>query len=277
MLKLAAVIVIALLAVVALVLVVANRVWSGAIDADAARLEARATKDRIAVTAEMLEALPEPVRRYLAIAGVRIGATIPRIVRLTQTGRIRSAEDAQWMQFDATQIYSTDPPAFVWKASLPSRMLPIALGRDAYLDGRGSIDIRMLSLFPLASEHGEAMHAAALMRYLNEMVLWFPAALLASDVSWRAIDDHTTEVTLADRGMSATATLFFGDDGRLANFWAIRHDIALGRSLEWETPVSAYATYGNHTLPRAGAGVWKRETGDFTYIELDIGSVTYQP
>lgn len=247
--------------------------WNDAIAADIRRLTASAARDVVVVTEDMLAPLPPPVRRYLAYSGV-VGKPVPATVRLTQRGRIRSDPAASWMNLEATEHYSTRPPAFVWKASFPTRNLPIVLGRDAYLDGEGSILMKMLSLFPVADEHGAPLREAALMRYLNEM-MWFPAAFLGGNVTWRAIDDSSAEVTLSDRGMTATATMVFDTEGRLVTFTARRFDTGT-RSMEtWETPISAYGEFSGLRLPSRGAAVWKRAGGDFTYIELEIVDVAY--
>ncbi|HHY50690.1 MAG TPA: hypothetical protein GYA10_13190 [Alphaproteobacteria bacterium] len=276
MLKLALVIVAAIVAAALLAGLAANRLWNGEIDREIAQLEAAASPATAVVTREMLEAVPAPVRRYLAHSGVVPGTPIPRLVRLTQQGRIRSAPEAPWMPFEAVQTYSTAPPAFVWKMWMPARAAPLVLGRDAYLGGVGSTVIKALSAFPLADQRGEAMNEASLMRYLNEM-MWFPAAFLGDNVRWRALDDRSAEVTLTDRGMSATATLLFAPDGRLERFRATRYNTGTGSLETWETPLGADALLGGLTLPSRGAATWKLGAGDFTYIELDVTEIVFNP
>lgn len=266
-----------LLVVLAAVAVViwAHWRWNRAIDADVARLTASARGAGESVTAERMRSLPAPVQRYLVFSGV-VGQPIPRIVRLGQRGRIRASAAAAWMEFAADEVYSTSPPGFVWKAFLPKRGMPAVLGRDEYLDGRGSILMKALGLYSVADEGGsEAMNDASLMRYLNEMA-WFPAAYAGSNVAWRAVDDNSAEVTLTDRGRSASATMFFDEAGRPLNFRARRHNTATGRDEIWETPFTEYRSFGGVTVPTAGSGVWKLEGGDFTYIELEILDVAYE-
>jgi len=248
--------------------------WSRAIDAEIARLSASAQGGEI-VTGAMVRSLPEPVRRYLAFSGV-VGRPIPRLVRLSQRGRIRSSAEASWMELVADEIYSTSPPAFVWKAFFPSRRLPVVLGRDEYLDGRGSILMKALGLLRIADEGGsEAMNDASLMRYLNEMA-WFPAAYAGRNVAWRAIDENSAEVTLTDRGRSATATMFFDAEGRPVNFRARRYNTTTQRDELWETPFTQFGSFAGVTVPTAGRATWKLDGGDFTYIELEILAVAYE-
>jgi hypothetical protein len=260
-------------AVLAIVLIWSHWRWNDRIETDVSRLSAAAARDVVVVTEEMMTSLPAPVRRYLAYTGV-VGKPIPSTVRLTQRGRIRSDTSASWMNLEAVQHYSTRPPAFVWKASFPTRNLPVVLGRDAYLDGEGSILMKVLSLFTVADEHGEALREAALMRYLNEM-MWFPAAFLGNNVAWTPIDDTSATVTIDDRGMSVTATLFFDADGRLVNFRATRFNTATRTMETWETPVAGYSQFAGLRLPSKGSAVWKLDDGDFTYIELEIVEIAY--
>lgn len=249
--------------------------WNGAIESDIQRLMADAGGEATIVDDVMLAPLPAPVQRHLRFAGV-VGKPIPLTVWLTQRGRIRSAADASWMNLEATQYYSTEPPQFVWKASFPTQMMPVVLGRDAYLDGQGSMVMKMLSLYPVADESDGAMNDASLMRYLNEM-MWFPAAFLGDNVSFAPIDDTSANVTIRDRGMSATATMVFDAEGRLVNFRASRFNTATRAIEAWETPMAAYGEFAGLRLPSKGSAVWSLADGDFAYIELEIVTVEYDP
>jgi hypothetical protein len=57
-------------------------------DVEALRARSSAGRPAVVVTGEMLSEFPEPVRRYLARAGV-VGQAIPGLVRLRQKGRMR--------------------------------------------------------------------------------------------------------------------------------------------------------------------------------------------
>lgn len=225
------------------------------------------------VTDAMLATLPAPAQRYFARAGV-VGKPIPRTVRLTQKGRIRSSSESNWMELEAEEVYSVTPPAFVWRTWMPSAALPIAFGRDAYLDGSGSILIKLLALFPVADEHGDELRAAALMRLLNEMA-WFPAAYLGRNVSISPVDDSAFTVTIADRGLTATGTLYVDAEGRLVNFRARRFNTSTRSTETWETPMTAWGSFEGLDLPTAGSAVWKLPTGDLSYIELEITGIGY--
>lgn len=67
------------------------------------------------VQQEELEPLPPPVQRYMEYTGV-VGT--PRIdtVRLRYRGKFRTAINNPWMPIRAEQVYTTNPPGFLWKA-----------------------------------------------------------------------------------------------------------------------------------------------------------------
>src|SRR5689334_4872698 len=81
------------------------------ISADLDRLTRSAGSPGVTVTDAMIAGLPVPAQRYFRHAGV-VGQTIPRIVRISQKGRIRGSAADNWMSFEADEAYSTFPPAF---------------------------------------------------------------------------------------------------------------------------------------------------------------------
>ena len=262
--------------VVLVVAILAFAYWrfSSEISADVERLTASARPSESTVTEDMITALPEPAQRYFRYAGV-VGHKIPRIVRLTQKGRIRSSESAGWMELEADETYATGDPGFVWRAALPSRALPVVIGRDEYLDGSGSILMKALALMPVADEHGDGLRGAGLMRYLNE-AMWFPAALLGPNVTITALDSNSFTATITDRGLTAEAIFFVDADGKLTNFRAQRFNTTTRTMETWETPVSGYRTINGLNLPTTGSAVWKLAGGDLDYIELEITSLAYE-
>lgn len=228
------------------------------------------------VTEEMIAALPPPVQRYMAYSGM-LGKTIPRTVRLRQVGRIRQDEKSAWMKLEAVEWYSTTPPGFVWKVFVPNRRFPLALGRDAYLDGRGSLLVKMLSLFPMAKAAGSEIDQASMMRYLNEMV-WFPAAFLGPNIAWKAIDGGSAEVALTDRGKTVSAVMLFDSDGKVLNFFAKRYMLAGKKSLleNWSTPYTGYGEFEGLRLPVRGQAVYNLKQSDLVYAEFEITELEYR-
>lgn len=244
------------------------------IDGDIGRLISAARPSGMIVTEAMLQDLPPPAQRYLRYAGI-VGRSIPRFVHVTQKGRLRASVTDGWMGFEADETYSLVPPGFIWRAWLPGRTMPLVLGRDEYLEGAGSIRMKMLAWVPVAEESGSDLAAAGLMRFLNE-TMWFPAALLAPAVTLVPMDDQSFVARLSDRGMLAEGRFFIDAEGRLVNFEATRFDTATRRLETWQTPVGSYRTLDGLNLPSSGTAVWKRADGDFTYIELELTGLRHE-
>jgi hypothetical protein len=261
-------------AVVTALLLIAYQTWSDAISEDIARITSSPAASAFVVTEEALENLPAPVQRYLRYSNV-VGKPIPSRVRLAQRGRIRSNESLAWMPFEADEHYAISPPAFIWRASFPRREWPIVLGRDEYIAGRGSIVMKLLSVYAIAEETGAAMNPASLMRYLNEMT-WFPAAFVGPNITWHAIDDSSAEVTIDDRGMTAKATMIFDAEGRPLNFRARRYHTSSRQLQLWETPFTKWGQLAGVNVPLSGKAIWRLPTGLVEYIELEVASLEYE-
>jgi hypothetical protein len=246
-----------------------------------AAFAARANETNQVVTEAMLQELPVPVQRFLTYAGV-VGKPQVSSVRLKMDGRIRADSEQPWMGIAAEEYYTVDPPTFYWSAGATMGPLPIPLARvrDSYdLDGRGNVHVTMLGLVTIDDAHGPEMDQGGLMRYLNEMVLWFPAATLRDNVVWEPVggEGNAARVTITDRGRSAGALVTFDDQGRITNFTGDRYrDGENGPELvPWSTPISAYGAFAGMRLPLRGAGVWHLDGGELTYIELQITDIDY--
>ena len=225
------------------------------------------------VTEAELAAVPEPVQRWLRWSQV-VGKPRPVTIRLKQEGQFRLAEDRGWMPYTAEQSYTTDPPGFLWSARFKMAPLLSIVGRDRYADGTGSIDMRLLSLVPVARKSGGALDQGAMLRYLNE-TMWFPAAALSPSITWSGIDANSARATMSHGGVTASATFLFDDEGRLTTMTAQRNNDDRGRPEPWSTPISEYGEFEGVRVPVAGEGTWMYESGDFPYIRLRITAIEY--
>jgi hypothetical protein len=219
--------------------------------------------------------LPEPVRRWLRYSQVT-DRERPKTVRLKQVGQFRLGEEQAWMPFVAEQYYTTDPPGFIWAARFQLAPLVSIVGRDRYMEGTGSISMRLLSLVPVANKTGGGLNQGALLRYLNE-TMWFPAAAVNPYIIWESIDASSVRATMTYRGVTGSAVFVFDDQGRVRDMRAERYNDAKGRLLPWSTPITDYGEFAGVRIPVQGEGKWTYESGDFTYIRLRIMSLEYNP
>ena len=227
------------------------------------------------VTQDRLEALPEPVQRYMQFSGVLKKPWI-HSVRLAQTGRFRMAEDRPWMPMRATQTYTTAPVSFRWEARFKLFGLPLLHALDQYMESHGQMHGKLFGLYTLFNVRGAELDQGSLMRYMSEMI-WFPIAFLGKNISWEAVDEGCVKVTLTEGARSVTGKLYFDDQGRPINFRAKRYREDQGQySLDtWSTPITGYAERAGLMLPVSGQAIWHLDSGPFTYIEIEVGYVEY--
>ena len=231
--------------------------------------------DKQLVTPDMLGGLPEPVQRYLAYTGV-VGTPLIDRVRLKQEGRFRQGPDRPWMPLSAEELYTTDPPSFVWNARFKIAGLPILSAKDRYESGHGHMFGKLAGIYTVFDITGEKLDQATMIRYLNE-IMWFPTAFLGENISWGEADEHSAQVTFTDHGRSVSARIIFDEVGRLTNFTALRYrEIDGDFSLDpWSTPILDYGERAGLKLPTRGQAVWNLESGDLTYADLEIGKVEF--
>ena len=192
----------------------ASRRWQGSTERLADELLRRAIAPPGRVSFPALDSLPGPVRRYFRTV-LRDGQPFIRSARLAQTGQFRSKESpdpqAGWQPFEAAQVFTAEPPGFVWDARI--RMAPLASVRvrDGYVGGRASMLGALLGIVTVVEAADEPhLRAGALQRYLAESV-WFPTALLPrKGLAWSSIDDSHARATLTDGETSVSLDFEFG-------------------------------------------------------------------
>jgi len=223
------------------------------------------------ITEADIARLPEPVQKYLRYTKT-VGKDKIHKVRLKQTGKIRMKPDAKWMPFEAEQYYTTDNPAFIWKANVKFAPLLWISGRDSYVNGKGNMLIKVLSLIKVVDGAGPELDQGALCRYLNEM-MWFPDAYMNDYIKWEPVDANSARATMTVNGTTASAVLKFDSEGKLVDFIAERY---METTMEtWSTPVANYKDFHGIMLPSGGKAVWKLKTGDFAYIELELVDIEH--
>ncbi|MBO0935807.1 hypothetical protein J2I47_04525 [Fibrella sp. HMF5335] len=227
------------------------------------------------VTEKMLTGLPTPVQQWLTASGV-VGHERIHTVRLRQRGLMRTSPNGNWMPTSAEQYFSVDRPGFVWKADVRMmRFLPLA-GRDKYVDGRGNMLIKALSVVPVVDAADAKTDQGTLLRYLGE-ICWFPAAALSPYIAWQPIDDTHAQATMTYKGVTARATFAFDAQHRLVSVSALRYMGGgnKGTLQQWYIPSHAWKTLHGVTIPVKGDVTWQLPTGDFTYYQWEITDIDY--
>lgn len=237
---------------------------------------------RLAPAAPITEAdlahLPEPVRRYLRIAGV-VGQPRVSNFHVRMRGRIRSARDARWMPLQAEQYSFTDEPARFFYLTASMFMIPVQ-GYHRYAGASAAMRIRAAAVVPVASASGEEMHRAETVTMFNDMCLLAPATLVDPAIVWESVDGRTSRATFTSAGHSIRAELSFNEAGELVDFssddrYQASADGKRFARVRWSTPVSAYRSFGRVRLAAHGEARWHEADGEYSYIEIDLDRVEY--
>ena len=97
------------------------------------------------------------------------------------------------------------------------------VGRDKFIDGKGEMTIKLLSLIPVANAKNEKkVNQATLQRYLAEIV-WFPSASLSQYIKWETIDDYSARATMEYKGTKGSGEFHFDKNGNFKKFVAMRY------------------------------------------------------
>lgn len=233
-------------------------------------------EDKTIINKEMLNRLPAPVQNWLMRSRI-IGKQRIQTLRLKQKGLMRSKPgQKEWSIMQAEQYFAIDEPSFIWKAKM--HMMPaISINaRDKYVNGKGEMKIRILSLIPIANSRGYRVDQGTLQRYLAE-ICWFPSAALSPHITWEAIDSTSAKATLNYKGSSGSVIFHFNDRWDLSGCNADRYmGAGNGASLEkWEVRYIEYSVLNGIRIPVKSEATWKLKSGDFTWLRLEITEIEY--
>ena len=227
------------------------------------------------VTETDLQGLPSPVQKWLTNAGV-IGKQKAQTSRVIQKGILRTDPSKPWSPFEAEQYFNFEEPGFIWFAKINVSPIIHIAGRDKYYDGHGNMQIKLMSTFTLGDAKGKEIDQGSMVRYLAELI-WSPAAVLNDYIKWEAVDDRSARATMSYKGVTASGTFEFDEDGYPTGFSAPRfRDIGGKYSLEqWEISLSEYSTFDGIVVPRKASVTWKLSEGDFTWYQLELVELSF--
>lgn len=221
-----------------------------------------------------VEALPPPVRKYLEISNARAETRVKTAV-LQQRGTMKTAADQTELAFESEQTYSVDPPGFTWLCQARFAPKLYIWARDRFIEGRGSMLIRLLGIIPVADAAGSGIDQGAGLRFLGE-ILAFPSTVLSPFMTWQGIDTRKSRVSMRLPGLILEGVVEFSPAGELAAFHADRYMDVNGSAIltPWSGRMSQWRSFGGRRFPAHWEATWHLKSGDFTYVRMDILSVT---
>jgi hypothetical protein len=217
----------------------------------------------------VMKELPEPVTKYFSYASSDNQAPIKK-VHLRHSGYFRPSLKSKWIKIKGEQFFLTEQPEFRWigKTSMFKAV-------DQYMNGKGSLKVKLFSLFPIVNEQGMHVDQAELLRWLGESV-WFPSNLLPSErLKWSAIDSTSAKLTYNHNGLEIYYIVSFNPKGEIIQLETKRY-IEKGRLEKWIGKVSDYKEFDGMRIPIHIEAIWKLDSGDFKYANFYVDTIEYE-
>ena len=228
------------------------------------------------ITSDEIAELPAPVQGWIRSTGM-MGKPAITSACVHQNALMKMKPDQQeWSSAEALQYTTINPPAFIWTVNM--KMMPMVniKGRDKYVEGKGEMLIKMNSLINVVYEKGARMDEGTLQRFLGELV-WYPSLALSPYIKWEAIDKTSAKATMTYNGTTGSGTFYFNENGDFVKFIAMRFkgNKADAKRYPWVLTVDEYAVFENIRVPSKMKATWQLDTGDWTWLELEITSISY--
>jgi len=217
-------------------------------------------------------ALPPPVERYRLLA---VGDRSPvRTLELRHTGTFCTSPTARPSAIHGTQLFTADPPGFVWTARVglaPGIWLD---ARDMLISEIGGMRVLLDATLPVVDARGPEIDQGSALRLLAEMP-WYPTALFdARYVTWSPIDETHARATLRLHALQVSGVFEFGGDGLPLGMSAQRF-MGKGELLQWGGTYRDWRSVSGMRVPFEAKVTWQLATGPFTYAHWLVESMTY--
>lgn len=241
----------------------------------AAGLERTSTIQEDLLTEDDLQHLPALVQRYLQYSGV-VGRPKVHSFRARLEAEMRGkGQDWMGMKCEQYNFMDTGERLFFLKARVKG--LP-AQGYHRYQGDKATMDVRLLSVLPVAQAEGPEMFVAETVTLFNDMCIMAPATLIDKRIEWMALDSNSVQAVFNHRGTTIKAKLFFNNQGQLINFESNdRYDINAMQQFPFTTPLRDYKRFGNFNLASYGEATWHYPDGPFVYGKFTIRELVYNP
>lgn len=218
-------------------------------------------------------ALPPPVARYRERA---VGDHAPiSVARMHHVGSFRPTAGGTAYPIAGSQVFTTDPPGFVWTADVRLGPATWFSARDLSIGGKGDMRVLVDAMIPVVDARGPALDEGAMLRLLAEMA-WYPTAYFdARYVTWSPIGDDRALATLHAFGRDVSATFTFDDSGLLVRCDAERPDDR-GVRKPWGGVYGHYHQVDGLAVPFEAKVFWQLPTGTFTYAHWRLDMLEFE-
>lgn len=220
-----------------------------------------------------LHHLPVQVQKYLRYTGVVDKPKVHNARILFKAAMRNKGQD--WFSMASVQYNFFDRSERLFFLNAVIRGLPAA-GYHRYKNGRASMVVKLLSLFPVAEAGGKALFRAETVTAFNDMCVFAPATLIDQRIHWEPLDRNSVKAIFSGPGVSISAILRFNDAGQLVDFISDdRFDIMTGKKYRFSTPVVDYQDISGYRLCHYAEAIWHYPEGDFTYGRFTLKGIQY--
>lgn len=219
------------------------------------------------------DALPPPVERYRARAVVNHAPIVQ--ARMEHGGSFRPSVGERAYPIAGSQVFTADPPGFVWEATVKMGPATWFSARDLSIGGRGDMRVLVDSLIPVVDARGPALDEGALFRVLAEMV-WYPTAFFdARYVTWAPIDEERARATLRIGEQAVSVVFVFGADDLPSRCEAERPN-EQGVRKPWGGRYADWRSIDGILVPFEAEVSWELDGGRFTYAHWRLDWIRWE-
>ena len=240
------------------------------------RAEAGSQGDEL-VTEDDLRDLPEAIGRYMKFSGA-LGKKRISAVHLLHSGQFKPGPNRRWLPIRGEYFITTKKPSFLWYGRVGWNGFSI-VARDSYVDGRGRIQVKALSLIPIVDDESDTIARSAFGRCVAELTLAPTFFLDRTRVQYTHAGRDHARCIVTDGAFSTEADLFVHADGSLDRIVVMRYfDRGGGRAtLERFTGAGSHPKlFGGRMLASKIDGFWNLADSDLHYVSFDIDHVEFE-
>ncbi|WP_157972040.1 DUF6544 family protein [Pleomorphovibrio marinus] len=224
-------------------------------------------------TEELIEELPEPIKKYLRVCGY-MNTTVPVNANVYWSeSRLKMSPQKDWDKLHTSQFNSVKPIGRV--ALMKFESMPVA-ARDLYRDGYGEMNGKLLNLIRVVFDNSRETAQSALITTFCEF-MFIPGYLLLDSVKWEDMRNNAVKGTLNDNGLEVTGVFYFDEDGLFTHFETDDRYYSTGKNqykkVKFSAFVESYKMQGNLKICEKVKIVWHLPDGDFEYYRGIVDSI----
>ena len=232
------------------------------------------------ITFDEIKSLPQPVQRYLKYSGI-IGRERIINAKIHFEGEFKMNKKSDWKKVNGVFFDNIPELTRIFYMKMSIMGIPI-VGKDIYINGKGCMKGKVMSLFTIFNESGMQFDIGELVTLLNDFI-FLPSAFLDKRIIWNVIDDNSAKATLKDHGNEVSAVFYFNETGQITNFITIDrfaesedpNSKEKYQRTKWSTPLKNYKKINGINVPTEGDAIWHYKSGEFCYAKFQIKKIEY--